>query len=48
MGRMLLGIEPVAVHAAAGRHQDLNGPAHPGGDGIGRPRREVQAGDKSG
>ena len=48
MGGVLLGIEPVAVHAAAGSHQDLDGPAHPGGDGIGCLRREVQAGDKSG
>jgi hypothetical protein len=45
---VLLGIEPVAVHAAARGDQGLDRLAHPGGDGISCLRRLVQAGDKSG
>jgi hypothetical protein len=48
VGGVLLGVQPMAVHPAAGGDEGLDRLAHPGGDGISCLRRLVQAGDKSG
>jgi hypothetical protein len=48
MGGVLLGVQPMAVHPAAGGDKSLDGLAHPGGHGVGRLRRLVQEGGHSG